>query len=217
MVINLSEISGLPLEYDENTGRLQSYELLLPRADEGRFHTIYRDVHHPADGQLFRDHRIRHDITILPPKNEDGVWAATPWIGEGMHIFEILNGTAHLNLQKFEGSKIKKNKLAIARPGNKVIIPKGYRVRAFNVSNETLIMSSIIKADVETPKYEEGFTHFASVRGEGVEFRKYEEYKDAPELEEHKIELDESIGPIKGKPMYLTLVSKPERFTFLHE
>ncbi|HEX5430162.1 MAG TPA: glucose-6-phosphate isomerase family protein [Patescibacteria group bacterium] len=88
-MIDLSKISGLPMELDEKTYKLkfkapmenmvpavrvfeEMKPVLMdpeakPNPDREELYYMYRDVHLPQNEELIRENKIRYDITVIPP------------------------------------------------------------------------------------------------------------------------------------------------------
>lgn len=87
-MIDLSKVSGLPMELDEKTFKLKlnpplnhvipsvrKYEDLKavlmdpeakPTRDENEVYYMYRDIFLPEDEELIRNNKVRYDITVIP-------------------------------------------------------------------------------------------------------------------------------------------------------
>jgi glucose-6-phosphate isomerase len=173
-MIDLKEISGLPIFFDEEKYSLNFGEeltqvsvsvrkfeeikpVLLDKNAKGPeiLYYMYRDVHRKVDEKLLREKNLRYDITIIPPANLGKEPVKTsghyhPNIeGENIsypEVYEVLKGSPHYLLQKSSPpyQEIEEVILIEASCGDKVIIPPNYGHITINPKKEVVIMTNFV-------------------------------------------------------------------------
>jgi glucose-6-phosphate isomerase, archaeal len=118
---------------------------------------MYRDVtKSDADWRWLREHKLRYDITVIPPRDVCGEWVKTKGhyhpenpAGVGYpEIYEVVEGVAHYLLQSRSLEDIV---MVSARAGDLVIIPPGYGHISINPSkDQTLVMANIVSTVFES-------------------------------------------------------------------
>ncbi len=118
---------------------------------------MYRDLSRSdADWRWLREHRLRYDLTVIPPRDLCGERVKTKGhyhpkndAGVGFpEIYEVLEGTAHYLLQSCIRDDIM---LIAADAGDLVIIPPDYGHITINPSpDQTLSMANIVSTVFES-------------------------------------------------------------------
>jgi len=173
-LIDLSKVSGLPLQFDDETNKIVSHDVLVPKPDvrtidqmrdvlldrditePKELYYMYRDIKLAQDVELFKKHHVRYDITVIPPNRLGREWVKTAGHyhphAEGTtveypEIYHVLHGTAHYLFQKRKGERVVEVMLVVAHTGDKVIIPPGYGHITINASSQTLVMANLVSGD----------------------------------------------------------------------
>ncbi len=169
MIIDLKDISGLPLKYDTKKNKLFSKKIKVPKPKirtlqqmkkvlldpkikkPKKLYYMYRDICLPEHRSLIRKNELRYDITIIPPNKlgEEFVKTAghyhdfVPDCSETYpEVYEVLNGKADYLLQKEKNDIITDVKLVEVKKGHKAVVPPNYGHITINSSDEILIMSN---------------------------------------------------------------------------
>ena len=118
---------------------------------------MYRDLaRSPADRRWLIDHRLRYDITVIPPRDLCGEHVKTKGhyhpanpAGTGYpELYEVLEGTAQFLLQS---RKLDDVILVHADTGSRVIIPPGYGHITINPSPGTaLVLANLVSTAFES-------------------------------------------------------------------
>jgi glucose-6-phosphate isomerase len=118
---------------------------------------MYRDVSKSdADWRWLREHRLRYDITVIPPRDLCGEWVKTkghyhPENPAGIgypEIYEVIEGVAHYLLQSRSLDDVV---MISASAGDLVIIPPGYGHISINPgADQTLVMANIVSTAFES-------------------------------------------------------------------
>lgn len=118
---------------------------------------MYRDLSKSAaDWQWLHEHRLRYDLTVIPPRDLCGERVKTKGhyhpknaAGAGFpEIYEVLEGSAHYLLQS---STLDDAILVTAEEGDLVIIPPDYGHITINPSpDRTLSMANIVSTAFES-------------------------------------------------------------------
>lgn len=132
----------------------------LKGADNIELYYMYRELSlSKNDALLMKEHGLRYDITIIPPRMLGCEYVKTvghyhPVIpGTDTtypEIYEVLSGEAHYLMQKPGNDGITDAVLIKAREGDKVIIPPGYGHLTINASNKVLKMANWVARDFES-------------------------------------------------------------------
>jgi len=130
-MIDLSKISGLPVELDEKTYMLKFsaplqnmvpsvrvFQEMRPvlmnpdcKVDREELYYMYRDVHLPEDEKMIRDNKVRYDFTVIPPGMLGDEFVKT--VGhyhskvpgqeyEYPEVYEVLHGHVLFMIQKLD-------------------------------------------------------------------------------------------------------------------
>jgi glucose-6-phosphate isomerase len=130
---------------------------------------MYRDLSRSgADWRWLHEHRLRYDLTVIPPRDLCGEWVKTkghyhPKNAAGVgfpEIYEILEGTAHYLLQSRTLDDVV---LITADAGDLVIIPPEYGHITINPSpDQTLSVANIVSTAFESEYNEYEARHGAA-------------------------------------------------------
>jgi len=131
----------------------------LKGADNLELYYMYRELSlSKNDAILMKEHGLRYDITIIPPRMLGCEYVKTaghyhPHVpGTAVsypEIYEVLSGEAHYLMQKPENNSVDAV-LIKAQSGDKVIIPPGYGHLTINASNKVLKMANWVARDFES-------------------------------------------------------------------
>jgi glucose-6-phosphate isomerase, archaeal len=122
----------------------------------GPVYFMYRDLAKSgSDRSWLGTHRLRYDITVIPPATVCGEFVKTKGHyhpenprGKGYpEIYEVIEGKAEYLLQE---SRLLDAVAVKAGKGNTVIIPPGYGHVTINIGNETLVMANIVSTAFES-------------------------------------------------------------------
>ena len=118
---------------------------------------MYRDLaRSPADRRWLINHRLRYDITVIPPRDLCGEHVKTKGhyhpanpAGTGYpELYEVLEGTAQFLLQS---RKLDDVILVHADTGSRLIIPPGYGHITINPSpGTTLVLANLVSTAFES-------------------------------------------------------------------
>jgi glucose-6-phosphate isomerase, archaeal len=118
---------------------------------------MYRDLaRSDTDRYWLREHSLRYDLTVIPPRRLCGEWVKTkghyhPKNAAGLgfpELYEVLEGTAHYLLQS---SRLEDVVMITAGAGDLVIIPPGYGHISINPSpDQILSMANIVSTAFES-------------------------------------------------------------------
>lgn len=207
----------------------------LAGASNCELYYMYRDLSlSKNDASLMKEHGLRYDITIIPPRmlgrefvktaghyhpNVPGTDTKFP------EIYEVLSGEAYYIMQQLENDMIKDIILVKARQGDKVIIPPGYGHLTINPSNRVLKMANWVARDFESVyspiKEKAGGAYFFLRDG----IVKNQSYNHVPEIRIREPARSKDTGLQKGKEMYglvrdikkLEFLTKPSKHLYLFE
>jgi glucose-6-phosphate isomerase len=134
----------------------------LSNANNVELYYMYRGISCNKDDKVkINEHRLRYDITIIPPYMLGCEFVKTAGhyhqIVPGTDItfpemYEVLNGNACFLIQKpdHDGDSIKDIAIINAEEGNKVIVPPGYGHITVNISNNVLKIANWVVTDKES-------------------------------------------------------------------
>jgi glucose-6-phosphate isomerase len=190
---------------------------------------MYRDLaKSDADWRWLHAHRLRYDLTLIPPREICGEWVKTkghyhPDNAAGMgypEIYEVLEGRAHYLLQ----SRLLDDVVMIAaEAGDLVIMPPGYGHITINPTrDQTLVMANIVSTAFES-EYQEyeslhGAAYFELATGELQKNRHYPAMPPARHIRPKSGRGDRRIvrGPLYnliGNEDALAFLNHPEAYT----
>ncbi len=117
--------------------------------DEDMYY-MYREVFLRKDRGLFEEHRIRHDVTLIPSKKINGEFNKTlghyhP--GDYPELYEVIKGKALFLMQSRDYRRLV---IVEAKEGDQALIPPGYGHVTVNVGEGPLIMSNLVFWDFES-------------------------------------------------------------------
>ena len=118
---------------------------------------MYRDLaKSDTDWRWLRNHRLRYDITVIPPRDLCGEYVKTkghyhpknPAGVEYPELYEVLGGSAQYLIQSRQRDHVV---LVSAGTGDIVIIPPGYGHISINPSPDaTLVMANIVSTEFKS-------------------------------------------------------------------
>jgi len=213
--------SGRTLEtpwktYEASVRRIEDLKdvLLDPPESDGDAYYMFRGVHRPEDGEKFREHGVRYDVTVIPPKTVGREYIKTlghyhPEAGHGLaypEIYEVLRGEALFLLQPRDASSFIVVK---AKEGDVVIMVPNYGHVTVNAGPEPLIMANLVSSRFSSEygpvKEKHGFAWYYTTEG----WVKNPDYDEHPEIEELK--------PSPFPPdIYSFFVERPRFFEWLN-
>ena len=117
--------------------------------DEDMYY-MYREVFLRRDRSLFEEHRIRHDVTLIPSKKVNGEYNKTlghyhP--GDYPEVYEVVRGEALFLMQSRDYKRLV---IVEAREGDQVLILPGYGHVTVNIGRGPLVMSNLVFWDFES-------------------------------------------------------------------
>jgi glucose-6-phosphate isomerase len=119
---------------------------------------MYRDGVLPQDRQIAQQLQVRYDITVLLPVRLGREFNKTkghyhseykPGLGYP-ELYQVLEGHAHVLLQKRDGERITDVVLVIAHEGEIVLVPPNYGHITINPTEQTLKMANWVSTKVES-------------------------------------------------------------------
>jgi glucose-6-phosphate isomerase len=184
---------------------------------------MYRDLSKSdADWRWLHEHRLRYDLTVIPPRDLCGELVKTkghyhPKNAAGIgfpEIYEVLEGTAHYLLQSCMLDDVV---LIEADAGDLVIIPPDYGHITINPSqDQTLSMANIVSTAFESEYGEYEARHGAAwyELSDGTLFRN-PAYQDAPPVRRLGASCRRGTQRICKGPLY-DLVGNRDALAFLN-
>lgn len=145
-------------------------------ARTGPVYYMYRDVaRSPADRRWLCEHKIRFDITVIPPRDLYGEYMKTKGhyhpdnqSGTGYpEIYEVLEGNAHYLLQSKDFNDVV---MIPAKTGDVVVIPPGYGHVTINPSRTNVLqmanlVSSAFQSEYQAYEDHRGATFYEMTPG----------------------------------------------------
>jgi len=185
---------------------------------------MYRDLTRDEDKPLYQQHKIRFDVTIIPPNTLGKEFIKTaghfhPEAKEGFsfpEVYEVMHGEGVYVLQKDKVDP-KTNEIEIiiikAKAGDQVLIPPGFGHVTINASSTTtLVMNNLVSSafsSIYDPiKHHEGAAYFYLSNNEWMKNPNYKQELKIKEVQPEKI---------VEKPFYLSFLEKPETWIFLNK
>ncbi|MDI9634117.1 MAG: glucose-6-phosphate isomerase family protein [Methanolinea sp.] len=116
----------------------------------GPAYYMYRDIARtPEDRAWLAAHRLRFDVTCIPPGDFCGEYPKTKGhyhpenpAGTGYpEVYEVLSGTAHFLLQREDLGAVA---LVPAGRGDTVLVPPGYGHVTINPGGEPLVVANVV-------------------------------------------------------------------------
>ncbi len=194
---------------------------------------MYRDLTRAEDKELFQNHNIRFDVTIIPPKFLGKEYNKTaghfhPNAKEGYsfpEVYEVMHGKGLYLLQKPKKELTRKEKRAnvlnpveiiviSAKAGDQVMIPPGYGHITINPSEDTpLIMNNLVSSSFNSI-----YEPIKKQRGAIYLYHANKTWIRNPSYIDDKILVKEGIPQkIADKPFYESFLENPEQWKFLNE
>ncbi len=247
-VTDLSHTSGIPVWLDESSrlvfgNQLQPVEPDVRTLDQARrvlwnmsvsepheLYLMYRGIALPEHKALFRKHRIRYDITVIPAAKLGDEYMKTvghyhPVASDSSmcypEVYEVLFGRAHYLLQKADTTGLKVSDVLIveAHPGDKVLIPPGYGHVTINPGREPLVMSNLIEREfksVYAPMESAGGACYHEIEEDGMPvFVENDRYDEVPEPRLIEPKDIPQLGLKKEVPLYGSFCTEPDVFGYL--
>jgi glucose-6-phosphate isomerase len=207
----------------------------LSRANNFELYYMYRDLSlSKNDGQTIREHGLRYDITVIPPRMLGCEFVKTAGhyhpivLGTATtfpEIYEVLSGEAHYIMQRSEDDKIKDVIMIEAKQGDKVIIPPGYGHLTINAANKILKMANWVATDFQsiyTPMKEKGGGAYYLLQDGMI---KNPSYDHVPEIRFFEPTNFKELGLTRNREMYglvreirkLEFLTKPQDYKWMFE
>lgn len=185
---------------------------------------MYRDLTRQEDKTIFQEHKVRFDVTIIPPNTLGKEYIKTaghfhPEAKENFsfpEVYEIMNGEGIYLLQK-DKANAKTNETEViiikALAGDQVLIPPGYGHVTINASlTETLVMNNLVSSDFssiyEPVKEHQGAAYF---------YLKSNEWKKNPSYDQDFYMNEIQPNKFDKLPFYLSFIDNPEKWIFLNK
>ncbi len=187
----------------------------LRSQDNMELYYMYRDLFkNESDHKKIVDHKLRYDITIIPPAMLGDEYVKTaghyhpPVPGHHVsyaELYQVLEGEATYLLQKADGERIVDVIVCEAKPGDLVLVPPDYGHITINASNETLKMANWVCREFsslyEPIKKFFGGAYYLLTEG----FVKNSDYTEVPEIRFVKAMDYPEAGLYCGEDMYKTV------------
>lgn len=236
---------GIPLPEPAVMTVAEMAEVLAPEGEGGLgvwssrpLYWMYRGGHRPEDARRIEDHRLRYDITILPPSDRYARLGREPVVKTFGHyhsprdlpplpeVYEVLLGEAWFLLQKpsaVDPAVIEEVLLVKAKAGEKAIMPPGYGHIAINPSEtRPLVLADWVSSAFEFDdqlyrQFRGGAYYVVGTPGTGYTLEVNRAYTQVPPVRVMRPaeELPE-FGLSAGQPMYPLIQTAPERLAFLN-
>ena len=178
---------------------------------------VYRGVHRNHDVKTFREKRIRHDITIIPPilnGNEPVKTYGHGHADDYPEIYQVIRGRGHFIFQRRtrDGYEV----YLIEGEENSILpIPPAYEHITINPSNEVLILSNLISENCSSI-----YAHVREKRGACV----YEVITNCglklvrnPNYEDCNVVIKRLRAPTISQSLYELFLYFPDSFDFLND
>jgi glucose-6-phosphate isomerase len=184
---------------------------------------MYRDLaKSDADRQWLRSHKLRYDLTVIPPSTLCGEWVKTKGhyhprnsAGTGFpEVYEVLDGEAKYLLQS---RRLDDVVMLSAHAGDTVIIPPDYGHISINPSaDKTLAMVNIVSTAFESEygEYEtlNGAAYYAMSDGS---LKKNPHYPKIPEVRYPGTHWRSAMHQFCKGPLY-NLIGNEDLLAFLN-
>lgn len=190
---------------------------------------MYRDCWKEEDKETIDDNNLRFDITVIPPYKLGQEFVKTKGHYHAVctddltypEVYEIMQGRAHILMQKRGENGIDDAVLVEAKTSEKVVIPPNYGHITINPTQEPLKMSNWISRDAvslyKPIKEKRGGAYFETSDG----FIKNSSYnslpalrtEEAPDLSEIHLKNDIPLYHLVKRPDNLRFLNYPERYT----
>ncbi|MHB1418266.1 MAG: glucose-6-phosphate isomerase family protein [Bacillota bacterium] len=204
-------------------------QAILP--DNRPLYYMYREVVYPEDLELFRDHQIRYDITVILPgiigrefiKTVGHFHPVKPHSSETYpEYYEVLSGEALYLLQKdTRDGDVEEIMVIEAKKGDKVYVAPGYGHITINPGEQPLVMANLVERNFsslyEPFRLKRGAAYYC-VREEidKRDFIKNPTYKNSVGLQMIAAPtLIQQTDILKEKNLYQAFIMAPEALQFL--
>lgn len=184
---------------------------------------MYRDCVLPHDKKIAQEIEVRYDITVLLPVRLGREYNKTKGHYHSEYkpglcypeLYQVLEGQAHVLLQRRSGATISDVVLVIAQEGQIVLVPPNYGHITINPSEKTLKMANWVSTRVQSfyEPFEQkgGGAYFELCDGQLVPNVRY---GALPRLRVIPAQEYPELGLRHGRPIY-DLIQTPERLRFL--
>lgn len=198
----------------------------LSQADlDQPFYFMYRDCCLPEDQEIARQLEIRYDITVLLPVRLGREYNKTkghyhserrPGLAYP-ELYQVLEGQAHVLLQKRSAETVSDVLVVIAHEGDVVLVPPNYGHITINPSEKILKMGNWVSTRVESfyePFEEKGGGAYFALEGPPgrPQFDPNPSYGSPKKL--RLLPARDVLGLRRHQPIY-DLIKTPERLRFL--
>nr|BAL52997.1 glucose-6-phosphate isomerase, archaeal [uncultured Acetothermia bacterium]BAL60169.1 glucose-6-phosphate isomerase, archaeal [Candidatus Acetothermum autotrophicum] len=198
---------------------------------------MYRNCVLPEDKQIAHELHVRYDITVLLPVMLGCEYNKTKGHYHSEYkpglcypeLYQVLEGQAHVLLQKRSGDTVSDVVLVVAHEGEIVLVPPNYGHITINPTEKTLRMANWVSTKVQSfyEPFEQkgGGAYFVTsppappLKREGVGkglglFIPNPQYSALPPLRVERAREYPELGLRHGRPIY-ELIKTPERLRFL--
>jgi len=184
---------------------------------------MYRDCWKEKDKEAIEDNNIRFDITVIPPyklgkefvKTKGHYHATCTNDLSYPEVYEIMQGKAHILMQKRGTDGIEDVVLVKAKTSDKVVIPPNYGHITINPTQNTLKMSNWISKDAvslyKPIKEKRGGAYYETSDG----FVKNPKYSSLPALRTVEAPNLSEIQLKSDIPLY-HLIERPDNLSFFN-
>lgn len=197
-------------------------EWLKNQKENPDLYYMYRNLVREEDKSLYQNHKIRFDITIIPPRNlgKERVKTAGhfhPEIKENYsypEAYEVMAGKGLYLLQKETRNNEPIEIIIVkAKAGDQVLIPPGYGHITINPSKrETLIMNNLVSSEFSSI-----YQPIKERQGAAYLYLKDDQWIKNPEYQKEVLVQKKKAKKIDKKPFYLSFLQKPEEWSFLNK
>ncbi len=186
---------------------------------------MYRDCVLPEDRPAAQKLAVRYDITVLLPVRLGREYNKTKGHYHSEYkpglcypeLYQVLEGQAHILLQKRQGDSISDVVLVTANEGQIVLVPPNYGHITINPTDKTLKMANWVSTRVEsfyTPFEEKGGGAYFELALPTPQFIPNRRYGSLPQLRVVSAREYPELGLRHGRPIY-ELIKTPEHLRFL--
>ncbi len=135
-------------------------------------YTMFRNSVDPEHNDIFENHGIRYDVTVMEPYDLGREYCKTfghyhPMSEDGINyypeLYEVISGKATFLLQKMDGNNVMEVMLIDADANSKVLFPPGYGHITINRGKEKLIVANLV-----SPNFQSNYGDIEKNRGGAV-------------------------------------------------
>ncbi|MFN4218132.1 MAG: glucose-6-phosphate isomerase family protein [Candidatus Bipolaricaulia bacterium] len=185
---------------------------------------MYRDCVLPQDRQIAQELEVRYDITVLLPVRLGREFNKTKGHYHSEYkpglcypeLYQVLEGEAHILLQKRSGETVSDVVLVLAHEGQIVLVPPNYGHITINPTEKILKMANWVSTKVQSfyePFEAKGGGAYFEVGGEGLLIPN-PRYNSLPPLRVVPACEYPELG-LRHGPLIYELIKTPERLRFL--